>query len=83
MKYNHTVVQDGQTYQPGEEVPDMGTIVAFETSGNLRKYIGLSKDVDKLPKYTNLASGSSCLMVDTSAVYVYEKSTQEWYQVGV
>lgn len=53
MKYNHTVVQDGQTYQPGEEVPDMGSIVAFETSGNLRKYIGLSKDVDKLPKYSN------------------------------
>ena len=60
----------------------MGSIVAFETSGNLRKYIGLSKDVDKLPKYTNLASGSSCLMVDTSSVYMYESTSKKWYEVG-
>lgn len=76
MKYNHTVVQDGQTYKPGEQVPDMGSIVAFETSGNLRKYIGLSKDVDKLPKYTNLASGSSCIMADNSTIYMYESTSE-------
>lgn len=43
MKYNYTVKQDGQTYPPGTDVPDMGSIVCTEASGNVRSYEAQSK----------------------------------------
>lgn len=81
MTFNHTVVQDGQTYRPGEEVPDMGSIACIKYHGNQREYVGLSKDIDKLPKYENLASGSSCLFLDNSSVYMYESTSKKWYEL--
>lgn len=36
MTYDYTVKQDGQTYPPGTDVPDMGSIVCTEASGNVR-----------------------------------------------
>lgn len=72
-------VQDGQVYQPGDEIPDMGSLVAIEVSGNIRSYNGLAKDVNKLPHY--VSSGSSCLMVDTGDYYKYLESTDTWYKL--
>lgn len=79
MKKEYTVKQDGKTYLPGEEIPDLGSITCVESRGMIRSYEGLSKDVDKLPKYVE--SGSSCLMVDTGDYYKYEKYTETWYKV--
>lgn len=51
MVTRYTVVQDGQVYEPGDDVPDMGSITALESKGNYREYNALSKDIDKLPTY--------------------------------
>ncbi len=80
MKYDNIVKQDGQTYNPGEEVPDLGSIVCTTSEGNLRDYELLSKDVDKLPKYDNLKTGSSAYCIDNGDFYKYEATTKTWYK---
>lgn len=45
----------------------------------IRHYEGLSKDVPYLPKEPELETGSTCFMIDTSEVYKYECTTQDWY----
>lgn len=82
MKYDYKVIVDGISYEPGEQVPDLGSISCISAKGMLRNYTLLSKDVDKLPTYDNLKSGSTALAVDTSEVYVYESTTKTWYQQG-
>lgn len=57
MTYDYMVKQDGQFYKPGQDVPDMGTLVCTSAQGNIRSYEGLAKDVGKLPTY--VATGSS------------------------
>ena len=61
MTYDYTVKQDGQFYKPGQDVPDMGTLVCTSAQGNIRSYEGLAKDVGKLPTY--VATGSSILAI--------------------
>lgn len=34
MVTRYTVVQDGQVYEPGDDVPDMGSITALQSKGN-------------------------------------------------
>lgn len=82
MKYDYRVTQDGHTYEPGTDVPDMGSVKCIKAEGNRRDYVFLSADSDKLPTYDDLSSGSSALAVDASAVYVYEQTTKSWYQQG-
>lgn len=45
MVTRYTVVQDGQVYEPGDDVPDMGSITALESKGNYREYNALFKDI--------------------------------------
>lgn len=79
MTYPYIYEQDGQVYLPGEEVPDLGSLRCVEKNGKVRSYEGLSKDKDKLPNY--VATGSTCLMIDTSDFYKYEETTQTWYKL--
>lgn len=72
------IVQDGQTYNPGDEVPDLGSLEAVSVNGSARKYHGLSKDADKLPHY--VSAGSSCLMLDTMDLWEYHEKTDTWYK---
>ena len=78
---------DGQTYNPGETLPDLGSWVCttVDKNGNgeynIRNYEGLSADVNKLPKYNDLGTGSSALCLDTGDFYKYEKSTNTWYKI--
>lgn len=37
MVTRYTVVQDGQVYEPGDDVPDMGSITALMTNTLLTK----------------------------------------------
>lgn len=78
MTYDHKVVQDGHRYEAGEDVPDMGTIVATSIEGNIRNYEGYSYDFGKLPTYDNLGTGSSVLFLDTGELYKYEATTKLW-----
>lgn len=70
MVTRYTVVQDGQVYEPGDDVPDMGSITTLESKGNYREYNALSKDIDKLPTYVSL--GSSRYMIDTTDLYKFD-----------
>lgn len=88
MNVEHKTVIDGITYEKGETLPDFGSIEVTENVGGKRKYQGLSNDVSKLPtvarnpKYSGkLQTGSSCLMVDTSDLYLYQGSTDTWYKL--
>ena len=48
MTYDYMVKQDGQFYKPGQEVPDMGTLVCTSAQGNIRSYEGLVKDYPRM-----------------------------------
>lgn len=79
MIYEYTVKQDGQIYIPGEDVPDMGSLVCVSAKGKIRNYEGLLSDLGKLPLY--VATGSSFLASDTGDNYKFESSTQTWHRV--
>ena len=88
MTIKVTTIFDGQIYNPGDSLPDLGSWVctSVDKNGNgeliIRNYEGLSADVSKLPKYeTGLGTGSSALCLDTGDFYKYEQSTQTWYQI--
>lgn len=80
MKAGTNVIQDGQFYQKGDEVPELGSWVAVEVQGSVRHYKGLDADVPRLPRYAGTGSTAECL--DTGKVYKYEKSTGKWYPSG-
>lgn len=89
MEVETTTIFDGQIYNPGESLPDLGSWVCTSVDRNdfgewnIRNYEGLSSDVSKLPKYNNngLGTGSSALCLDTGDFYKYEKSTNTWYKI--
>ena len=88
MAVKVTTIFDGQTYYPGDSLPDLGSWVCTDVTRNdngelnIRNYEGLSVDVSKLPKYeTGLGTGSSALCLDTGDFYKYEQSTKTWYQL--
>lgn len=33
MKYDYKVTQDGHTYEPGTNVPDMGSVICIKSEG--------------------------------------------------
>ena len=82
MTANGPTVYDGQRYENGQEIHDLGSLVATSTSGGVRNYEGLSKDRDKLPVYDDLETGSSAFFVDTGQLFKYEKTTKTWYETG-
>lgn len=79
-------VYDGHTYKAGEEIPDLGSMVATSVEGNVRSYNGLAADFDKLKKasqtdkYKDLGTGSSAYLFDTVEYYKYEKTSRQWYK---
>lgn len=89
MAVSVITIYDGQTYYPGDSLPDLGNWVCVSVKKNsdnefvIRKYEGLSVDVSKLPHYDNLSTGSSALCIDTGDFYKYEKSTDTWYKMPV
>lgn len=72
---------DGQWYQKGDEIWDLGSFECTSIDGLKRNYEGLSADVPKLPKYENLATGSSALCLDTGDYYKYHAKTKTWYKL--
>lgn len=72
---------DGQIYYPGEEIWDLGSFECVGVEGNKRFYEGFSADVNKLPKYRDLGTGSSALCHDNGAYYKYHALTKTWNQL--
>lgn len=80
---------DGHLYEPGEELPDLGSFVAKSVDGNTRNYEGLESDFPKLEqvtttsdKYKDLETGSSAFLFDAAVVMKYEAKSRKWYKVG-
>ena len=73
------MVYDGQLYQKGDEVPDLGSWVAISADGNIRNYNGLSADISKLPHYVE--TGSSAMCLDTGDYYKFHKPSDTWYKL--
>ena len=80
-------IVDDHIYTDAALIPDLGSWLCMEkTHKNVRAYTGLSTDVDKLPtkekypEYKDLGSGSTAYCVDTGDLYMYEQSSDKWYQ---
>lgn len=58
----------------------MGSVVCTKYSGKVRDYELLSKDLDKLPKYDDLGTGSSSYVIDTAEFYKFESTNKNWYK---
>lgn len=72
-------VVDGQFYEDGAPVHDLGSFVCVKREGvNKREYQGYAVDVPKLPKYDNLESGSTAYCIDTGDYYIYYAKTKTW-----
>lgn len=65
----------------GKEVLDLGSFVVTSVDGEIQNYEGLSKDIGKLPKSEELATGISALCLDTGQLFKYEKTTKTWYEL--
>ena len=75
-----TMVVDGQTYYPGDTIPDLGGLVCVDADGNRRSYEGKVADQSKLPTYVD--DGSSALLYDgagTTKVLHFLGGT--WYEL--
>ena len=72
---------DGQRYDSQADVPDLGSWECVQTDGGKRTYWGLSKDINKLPKYDDLRTGSKAVCLDTGSCYAYHAHTKEWYSM--
>lgn len=82
MKATSVTVIDGQTYQAGEEIPDLGNLVCVKP-GKQREYLGFTSDKLKLPKYDDLLTGSSATLIDPNGIEdtiiaKYYASTKQW-----
>jgi len=78
------IIVDGQVYEREQDVPEFGSIecVGVDGQSNVRQYQCLSADVSKLNQFlTYPASGSTCLVLDTSQMYVFSKSSETWYLI--
>lgn len=77
-----TMVVDGQTYYPGDTIPDLGILVCVSADGNKRDYEGLLADASKLPHYVD--TGSSALLYDgtgNTEVYEFHRPSDKWYKL--
>lgn len=75
-----TMVVDGQTYHPGDTIPDLGNLVCVEAVGNKRSYEGKVADQSKLPTYVD--DGSSALLYDgAGTTKVLHFLNGQWYEL--
>lgn len=71
---------DGQTYFPGDTLPDLGSLRCVSEESGKRSYEGLLSDQAKLPTY--VANGSSALLYDGSGnTKVLHFLNGTWYEL--
>lgn len=79
------IVFDGHEFEKISDLPDLGSFRCTDVNGLQRSYMGLAKDVTKLPtaakypEYKDLATGSSAYCLDTGDFYFYSQSDDVWY----
>jgi hypothetical protein len=71
---------DGQTYFPGDTLPDLGSLRCVSVEGGKRSYEGLLSDQAKLPTYVD--NGSSALLYDgAGTTKVLHFLNGQWYEL--
>lgn len=75
----NAVIQDGVWYNPGEEIPDLGSWTCVKLDSGRRFYEGISRDLEKLPHYVEHGSRAVCL--DTSEVFTFHKKLDTWFKL--
>ena len=71
---------DGQTYFPGDTLPDLGSLRCVSEESGKRSYEGLLSDQAKLPTY--VSDGSSALLYDGSGnTKVFHFLNGIWYEL--
>lgn len=71
---------DGQTYFPGDTLPDLGSLRCVSVEGGKRFYEGLLSDQPKLPTYVD--DGSSALLYDgAGTTKVLHFLDGQWYEL--
>lgn len=71
---------DGQTYFPGDTLPDLGSLRCVSVEGGKRSYEGLLSDQAKLPIY--VSDGSSALLYDgVGTTKVFHFLNGQWYEL--
>ena len=80
MQATSNIIYDGHSYNAGDELPDLGSLVCTSSDGDIRNYEGHYSDKAKLPKYNDLATGSSALLADdgTFKFFKYYADTKTW-----
>lgn len=75
-----SIIFDGQIYESESDMPDLGSLVCTSVNGNLRSYDGHFADRHKLPKYDNMATGSSAFLSDDGnfVLFKYYADTKTW-----
>ena len=76
------VIHDGQVYNDGDTLHDLGSFVLIDYDGDKRHYAGMSADIGKLPKYDDLAPNSTAHCIDTNDIYYYDDNAKEWRPGG-
>ena len=71
---------DDKYYEDLSQAPDLGSWVCTSAEANRRTYEGLSADIDKLPKYDDLGTGSTAICSDNGDILKYEATTKTWYK---
>ena len=71
---------DGQTYFPGDTLPDLGSLRCVSEESGKRSYEGSLSDQAKLPTY--VSDGSSALLYDGAGnTKVYHFLNGVWYEL--
>lgn len=76
------IIHDGQVYNDGDTLHDLGSFVLVDYDGDKRHYAGMSADIGKLPKYDDLAPNSTAHCIDTNDIYYYDDNAKEWRPGG-
>jgi len=53
-------------------------ITGTENNGQITNFECLAVDVLSLPH--DVGTGSTCLVIDTGDIYIFEKTTDQWYE---
>lgn len=73
-------IYDGQTYYPGDTLPDLGSLRCVSEESGKRSYEGLLSDQAKLPTY--VSDGSSALLYDgVGTTKVFHFLNGVWYEL--
>lgn len=79
MVADHKYVIDGKTFNVGDTLPELGSLIFTSGGyGQICQIEGNSADLSKLP--TDVKQGSSAYFVDNGKVYKFDETNKQWVE---